>query len=107
MRRLRIDRKVKLKTMAEELGVSSAFLSAVETGAKSIPLKLIDSIIEIYQLNKQQKDELIRAAGDSKSAYKIDVTPDSRELVAAFARKIESGTLDTKQTSALLKLLKN
>ena len=34
LRKLRIDRGKILKTMAETLGVSSAFLSAVENGKK-------------------------------------------------------------------------
>ena len=37
LRKLRIDQGQILKTMAEKLGVSSAFLSAVENGKKKIP----------------------------------------------------------------------
>ena len=37
LRKLRIDRGEILKTMAETLGVSSAFLSALENGKKKFP----------------------------------------------------------------------
>ena len=44
LRKIRLDRQELLKDMADRLKVSSAFLSAVETGKKRPPANFIDRI---------------------------------------------------------------
>jgi transcriptional regulator with XRE-family HTH domain len=55
----RIKRNEFLKDMAQKLGVSAAFLSAVETGKKKIPEDWIEKIVNLYKLGGSEKDELI------------------------------------------------
>ena len=42
LRKLRIDRGMVLKNMADMLGVSSAYLSAIELGKRAIPDSLVN-----------------------------------------------------------------
>jgi len=91
LRKYRIDKDVVLGEMAKELGVSSAYLSAVENGKKRITDKLIKSIKEYFSLDKKSYRELKNLAELSQASVKIDLTNssnDERELVGAFARKI-------------------
>lgn len=65
LRKLRIDQGQILKTMAEKLGVSSAFLSAVENGKKKIPKTWEEKLVKEYKLDGEQLAELRRSQQDS------------------------------------------
>ena len=58
LRKLRIDNGEILKDMAEALGVSSAFLSAVENGKKKMPDGWIEKLKSIYSFTEEQSEEL-------------------------------------------------
>ena len=55
IRKLRIDYDTNLNELATSIGVSSAFLSAVETGKKPISAELITKITNALGLSKQRK----------------------------------------------------
>ena len=57
-RQLRINRGEILRDMAQNLGVSSAFLSAVENGKKRVPDAWISKLEKIYSLTPVQMAEL-------------------------------------------------
>ena len=81
LRKFRIDKGLLLKEMAEHLGVSSAFLSALERGKKHIPKNLIKKICEIYRINKTS---LINAALYSRNKITVDLSilsSDDREQI--------------------------
>ena len=89
LRKLRIDHGEFLKNMADKLGVSSAFLSAVENGKKNLPLTLKEKLIEVYQLDSQQQVAFNKAIENSVSEIRLDLagrSDDERELAFAFAR---------------------
>ena len=58
LRRIRIDRDELLKNMAENLKMTSAYLSSIENGKRQIPNNMTRSIVDIYELDKNQMDEL-------------------------------------------------
>ncbi|MCT9386114.1 helix-turn-helix domain-containing protein, partial [Acinetobacter baumannii] len=62
LRKLRIDHDVNLKNMADSLGVTSAFLSGIETGRKAISPGLINKVSEILNLSEDESTELNAAA---------------------------------------------
>ena len=100
LRKLRIDRGVILKTMAETLGFSSAYLSALELGKKNVPEGLTDKIIEAYELNEAEVMELKRLADLSKTQEKIDLTganETDRALVTTFARSYQAMSEEKKK----------
>ncbi len=58
IRKYRIDHDILLKHMADKLGLSSAFLSAIENGAKSIPFDFEDKLIKIYPFTIDEINQL-------------------------------------------------
>ncbi len=90
---LRIERNELLKDMADALGVSSAFLSAVENGKKEIPSKWLDKIKEVYSLTGNAAEELATAIDSSRKEYRVNlenIATEDRALALSFARKLES-----------------
>lgn len=104
LRKLRIDRGDILKTMAEKLGMTSSYLSAIECGKRNIPEDLIDRLTEIYELTDEQQDALSVAYDSSLSIIPLDlvgVSGTKRDLALKFARKFND--LDDEEITALLK----
>ena len=52
LRKLRLERGEILKTMADKLGVTSAFLSAVENGKKRMPAAWYEKLASLYSFRK-------------------------------------------------------
>lgn len=90
VRKLRIDRGVRLKEMAESLGVSSAYLSAVETGKKAVSEDLVARVAGYFELAKEGLQELLELAKQSRPQVTIGLTGLSgkqREAAVEFARR--------------------
>ena len=90
VRKLRIDHGVVLKDMADSIGVSTAFASAVELGNKKISETFVLKLIDYFQLNESQIEEINNAADISQPSLKMDlkgVEDEDRELAVSFARK--------------------
>lgn len=97
VRKLRIDKGVTLKAMAEALGKTSAYLSAVETGRKNPPDQLVRNIAAFFDLSQSEVGDLIKAAHESRSEVNISMmgfNDAQREVAAAFARQFSSLTED-------------
>ena len=106
-RKIRIDANELLADMADRLGVSASFLSAVENGKKSVPDNWPRMIADLYALDTMEYKELQQAAEDSVNVVKIrmqDMEQRDRNLVLAFAREFEN--LDATDKDKLLKLLR-
>lgn len=90
LRKFRLDRGLRLLDLAEALGQSSAFVSAVETGRKPIPAHYVEDVVAALKLGEGEGDELQRAADRTRSEVRVDrLSGQQRELVAAFARKVD------------------
>lgn len=88
-RKLRLDKGLRLLDLAEKLNLSSSFISAVETGKKTIPASYVGSVAKAMGLTQAETIELQRAADRSKTVIDVDgLQGNQRELVAAFARKL-------------------
>ena len=55
LRKLRVDRELTLRDMATSLGISSAYLSAMELGKRTIQPQLVDKIAAIYGVSCDQE----------------------------------------------------
>lgn len=89
LRKVRIDRDQVLYDMAEELEVSSAQLSAIELGKRSIAEKVKQRLITLYSQFASGEEEVARLVDVSQPSYKEDLTNTSeikRELFISFAR---------------------
>lgn len=92
LRKLRIDRQVLLKDMAEKLDVTSAYLSAVENGKRKIPKTWVDDIARLYSLSQDEKAELQNAADASILDITISLhgaSAQKRDTVLSFARALD------------------
>ena len=91
VRKLRIDKGVRLKDTADFLKVSSAYLSAIETGKKKkVPEKVVEGVAKYFKLKGEEKTELKRLAIKSADEVRISLkglSEDSIETAAVFARK--------------------
>jgi predicted transcriptional regulator len=93
-RKLRLDLGMSLKSMADGLGITSAYLSAIELGDKPLPAKLADQAVKFLEpLSTAEKIKELRIAADAS----LDTVPitnlesNERVLVAAFARRLTEG----------------
>lgn len=103
LRKLRIDHEVMLKTMADAIGVSSPYLSAIETGRKPINANILNKMISYLNLSKEQGDELTKLA----SRLEPDVVIKGNdiyetELALMFARRMDNKSFDLKKLKEFL-----
>lgn len=90
LRKFRTDRNMRMKDMAKDLNVTSAYLSSIERGKLNFTLKIIDKIISTYNLEGEIVNQLYWLATYSVKFVKIDLTElsiEDRELVILFARR--------------------
>lgn len=106
LRKLRIDRGEILFDMAKGLGVSSAFLSAVENGKKKMPDAWIPKLQALYSLSSSQIAELKDAVIETNSIVELNISNASdqnRQLALMFARRFDS--LDDDTSKKLINVL--
>ena len=92
LRKIRIDRQQFLRDMAEQLGVSSAYLSAVETGKRRIPQDWVSKIASIYSLSCEEQADLQSAADNSVfdvTISLVNASEQKRNAVLSFARALD------------------
>lgn len=89
---MRAERGVTLKQMAEALGVSSAYLSALEHGKRGTPTWfLLQRIIAYFNVIWDEAEELQRLAEISDPKITIDtagLSPEATELANRLAGRI-------------------
>ena len=107
MRILRVKNHEVMGDIAELLGVSTPFLSAVENGKKNVPSEWFSIIAEHYCLDADKITEMKEAAEDSKTNIKISLTQSEqyqREAALQFARAFDD--IDEETATKILELLK-
>ena len=106
-RKLRIDHGELIKDMANKLGVTSAYVSAVEVGKRKIPEEWLNMMKQFYNMTQEEENEMHRAYDQSVSQVKIDLTdasPDYRETAMVFARELKN--LDENDVKDILEKIK-
>lgn len=107
MRKLRAERGVTLKQMADALGVSSAYLSALEHGKRGRPgWHLIQRILTFFNIIWDDAEEVVRLARISHPRITIDTSglnPRATELANRLADDI--GRLDGGSLEEILAIL--
>lgn len=90
IRKLRLDKSLRLLDLSQKMDRTAAFVSAVETGRKQIPAGYVDEVAKALELTAKEKERLQRAADQTKKEIPVTkLSPSDRELVAAFARKLD------------------
>lgn len=100
VRELRRERNVSLKQMAAALGVSSAYLSALEHGKRGVPTwYMVQRIIAYFNVIWDEAEELQRLAEASDPRIVVDTAgldPEATEfanLVATRIRRLSRASL--------------
>lgn len=104
LRKIRIDNNEVMKDMAKRLGVSTSYLSTVESGKKSAPAGWCDTIAEQYGLSAEQHAELKSAAKESVPSIRLDLSKAGqlqRAAVFAIADRLDSMSDETALRVAL------
>jgi transcriptional regulator with XRE-family HTH domain len=90
VRKLRLEKGQRLLDMAHAVGKSVAFLSAIETGRKPIPDGFVALIGQSLDLTGDEIRKLRVAADQTRKEVRVDkLSSQDRELVAAFARRLD------------------
>jgi transcriptional regulator with XRE-family HTH domain len=107
MRKLRAERGVTLKEMAGEIGVSSAYLSALEHGKRGRPgWHLLQRIISYFNIIWDDAEDVVRLARISHPRVVIDTSglmPAATEFANRLADDISG--LDEKDLAEMLTVL--
>lgn len=102
VRQHRLEEEITLNEMSHRIGVTAAFASAVETGAKKIPSDYPEKVIKALGLSADDSEDIREAAALSANEIKINInnkaSRSDREVVALFARRFQSLT-DEKKSS--------
>lgn len=109
LRKIRIDRGLLLKDMATGLDVSSAYLSAIETGRKAVTDEVVAKVAKFLEYRKGSEEYLgLKDAADiSKGEVSITTrgtSPLKQETALAFARQFNE--LEGNEMQKILDLLK-
>lgn len=107
LRALRSEHGLLLKEMADHLMVSSAFLSAVETGRKSVPADFRRKISAHLSLDRSAEAELQQAIDQSAKEVRLKLPENmagrDRETASVLARQF--GSLSSSDFEELRKIL--
>lgn len=99
LRELRRQKGVSQKEMAAAVGVSAAYLSALEHGRRGVPTwVLLQKIIGYFNIIWDDAEEVLKLAGQSHPRVVIDtsgLSPSATELANLLAARIESLDADT------------
>lgn len=108
MRQLRAAAHMTQAQMAAHLGVSAAYLSALENGRKGLPSwALVQKIITLFNLIWDEAEEIQDLARISHPRVVVDtgnLSPAATEMANILSRKIDR--LDDDQISDILTILK-
>lgn len=109
LRQLRAERGIRLKDMADALGVSAAYLSALEHGRRGRPTHaMVVAICAQLNIIWDEADELMRLARLSHPRIAVDtagLSPAATELANLLAESIRK--LPPERIERLLDILKS
>lgn len=93
IRNIREQENDSLRQMAIKLGISAAFLSAMEVGRKPIPVEYVEKIKSIYNLTEEQQVELENSIHETNERVPIEfkaMNEAQKDISLLFARKIKT-----------------
>ena len=106
VRILRVKHHQVMGDMAEALGTSLPFLSAVENGKKNVPSDWMSRLAGMYKLSDSEQEQLKEAIEESKTQYKIITSSagkNQRRAAMQFARPFDD--MDDDTAVKIIKLL--
>lgn len=107
LRKLRLDLGCTLFEMANQIGMSTSLLSAVETGRRPAPADFIDRLAEHYSEVENDRKRFQSLADNTVKEVRIRMSeeesrPRAAELAVTFARKFDE--LSDQQINSMFKI---
>ena len=84
LRKLRIDNEQSLGDMADKLGLSAAYLSAIENDKRTAPEDMKDKLFEKYSLSENQKLDFARLVAESRNKVEIGLAGIQKEILPEY-----------------------
>ncbi len=106
IRILRIKNHEVMGDLAKVLDTNTPFMSAVENGKKNVPNEWVPVIIDHYNLNDIEQQQLKVAIANSKTQAKIDLiksSPAKRQAALKFARSFDG--MDEETARRIMEIL--
>lgn len=108
VRKLRVDKGMKLCEMADAINMSSAFLSAIEKGDKQVPKTLIEKVVQALGLEPggQEQRNMEEAVMLDRGYITVDISqasPQAQDVAVRFAQSLDS--LDDGQLDAVMAIV--
>ena len=98
LRIVRINTGDSMRDMAEKLGLSVSYLSAIENGKRNVPSDLEEKIIEAYELSEKDKQNVRNAINETTSNIKVNITELSerkKKLIFALTKdELDNETIE-------------
>lgn len=108
LRSIRMKANISLRKMANDLGISPAFLSAVENGKKKMPDSWFALVPDTYHLSDSEANEFKDIAYESFDTVELNIakaSENNKKLAIRFARRFDD--IDEKTSEELLEILEN
>ncbi|MBR0396611.1 MAG: helix-turn-helix domain-containing protein [Clostridiales bacterium] len=108
LRSIRMKANISLRKMANDLGISPAFLSAVENGKKKMPDSWFALVPDTYDLSDSEVNEFKDIAYESFDTVELNIakaSENNKKLAIRFARRFDD--IDEKTSEELLEILEN
>lgn len=106
LRMMRMDHGELMKDMADTLGVTPAYLSAVENGKKQPTKELVNRLQSSYNLDEEYLNKIEEARAYTTNTIMLDFDNETDgELSIMFARRLSS--LSSGQKSRIANILQN
>lgn len=93
LRKIRIENDEVTYDMAEKIGISVSYLSAIENGKRKIPKNFIEILFEVYNLKEEEKKEILEMVASYSGEMKLrleGMNASQKELSLLYARKISN-----------------
>ena len=74
LRIIRVNTGDSMRTMANKLGVSVSYLSAIENGKRNVPTDFEEKVVSNYDLSPKDKQNLRNAIHDTVERVKVNIT---------------------------------
>lgn len=106
LRKLRIDRNEYIKDMSEKLHISVAYLSAIETGKRTIPENIIGGIARAYRLEQDEVGALNELKDKSNREVRISLigkTKKQVEVILRFAKCV--GEMNDEKLDKIVRIM--
>lgn len=106
LKKLRIDLGITLMEMANQIKVSAAFLSSIETGRKRVPDHFLDTLASNFEAVAQQRSKYEVLINQARQDVRLTFNGSNKvdaELATALARRF--GSLSPEEKEQLMRIV--